>query len=88
MLADDDFLGEDLEWAGFTFGQRSARGCSVFSASAQRRPRKSNMTSWSSPFELTGVERDVGAEGHREAGRVELNHLVRGVVRHWAGRVL
>jgi hypothetical protein len=26
MLADDDFLGEDLEWAGFTFAQRSARG--------------------------------------------------------------
>ena len=26
MLADDDFLGEDLEWAGFTFAQRTARG--------------------------------------------------------------
>ena len=26
MLADDDFLSEDLEWAGFTFAQRTARG--------------------------------------------------------------
>lgn len=26
MLADDDFLGEDLEWAGFTFSQRTTRG--------------------------------------------------------------
>lgn len=26
MLADDDFLGEDLEWAGFAFAQRTARG--------------------------------------------------------------
>ncbi len=26
MLADDDFLGEDLEWAGFTLAQRTARG--------------------------------------------------------------
>lgn len=26
MLADDDFLGEDLEWAGFTFAQRTACG--------------------------------------------------------------
>lgn len=25
MLADDDFLAEDLEWAGFTFAQRTAR---------------------------------------------------------------
>lgn len=27
MLADDDFLGDDLQWAGFTFTQRTARGC-------------------------------------------------------------
>lgn len=26
MLADDDFLVEDLEWAGFAFAQRTARG--------------------------------------------------------------
>lgn len=26
MLADDDFLDEDLQWAGFTFAQRTARG--------------------------------------------------------------
>lgn len=26
MLADDAFLGEDLEWAGFTFAQRTTRG--------------------------------------------------------------
>jgi hypothetical protein len=26
MLADDDFLGEDLQWAGFIFAQRTARG--------------------------------------------------------------
>jgi len=25
MLADDDFLGEDLEWAAFTFAQRTSR---------------------------------------------------------------
>lgn len=26
MLADDDFLGEDLDWAGFTFAHRTAHG--------------------------------------------------------------
>ncbi len=26
MLADDDFLNEDLEWAGFTFASRTSRG--------------------------------------------------------------
>jgi hypothetical protein len=26
MLADDDFLGEDLEWATLTLAQRTSRG--------------------------------------------------------------
>ncbi len=32
MLADDAFLGEDLEWAGFTFAQRTVSGFSLLIA--------------------------------------------------------
>ena len=34
VLAEDDFLGQDLEWAGFTFSQRTARGSRYLKATS------------------------------------------------------